>query len=1079
MRPVTTEPDTGSEGRDASEAASDVMRRDEVRAEAASDEATTQNGCGCGSGGCGDGANAGQANAGAEAHTDAAAESAIGDTNRRDFLKVLGVGGVGAAAAACGPPHFADKLLPRLVHEQEIIPGVSDTFATVLPDAGPEPLAIHASVRDGRVLKLEGNPDFPTNRGRLSAIAQSALQDLYDPDRVPNPRRRVASGAAVEGEAGEAAAATFQNATWDEAVAALGAAVQQGGAVLLTGAVTGTASDFYAEWAAATGAEHVSFETFEFGALRGAHQVVFGQDVIPQYDLAAADRIVSFGADFLGTWLAPVELSAGFSAARDIEAGRHAKFTFVGPRLSLTGTNADDWIEARAGTEGALALAVAAVVAQRRGVALPSGVAAFTPEAVAEATGVDAEKIRSLGEELADASAPIALPPGFAAQGPEALEAHTAVATLNQVLGAEGRTMHLDRGLNRGATASFADMTELIGRMRGGQVRTLIVAGANPVFGLPAAAGFGEALGDVADVFALSSHMDETTSAAGWVLPTHHALESWGDAEPRAGVYALGQPLMNPIFDTRQREDILLEVATIAGAGDALGAADYATYLRNAWSARVRDEAGWLNALRGGGVYDAAVADATAAGGSATSDATGAVSGAPGGTPSFSQPSPQSGTQLVVYPTVQFYDGRGANRSWMQELPDPITRAAWNSWVEIHPDMAESLGVEHGDVVEVRSDAGAVQAPVFVYRGLRPDTVAIPIGQGHTAYGRNAAGRGVNPLDLLPATADPGSGTLAFAGTTVQVTPTGERARLIHTQGSDTDFGREIAQVLNVDQAMTEIQEHRIDLAELVENAWDSDPNSPYRWGMTIDLNACTGCGACVTACYAENNIPTVGEDLVAMRREMSWMRVYHFYEEKADGGFHTVHLPQLCQHCGDAPCEPVCPVYATYHNPEGLNVQVYNRCVGTRYCSNNCPYKVRRFNWFEYEFPYPLNLQLNPDVTVRSKGVMEKCTFCVQRINRAKLDAKEEGRTVADGEVTTACQQGCPANAIVFGNLKDPNSQVSQIAKSARGYRMLDEIGTRPAITYLHDVTHAELAETGHGEEHVAEDSADEGDGH
>jgi molybdopterin-containing oxidoreductase family iron-sulfur binding subunit len=998
------------------------------------------------------------------------------------------VGGVGAAATACGPPHFADKLLPRLVQEQEIIPGVSDTYATVLSDAGPEPLAIHASVRDGRVLKLEGNPDFPTNRGRLSAIAQSALQDLYDPDRVPNPRRRTTGGTGAEGtegEAGEAAAAQFQDATWDEAIAALSAALQQGGAtILLTGAVTGTASDFYGQWATAMGGEHVAFETFDYSALRGAHLAVFGRDVIPHYDLAAADRIVSFGADFLGTWLAPVELSAGFSAARDIEAGRHAKFTFVGPRLSLTGTNADDWIEARAGTEGAVALAVASVVAQQRGMAPPSGVAQFTPESVAEATGVDAERIRSLGEELAAASAPIAMPPGVEAQGPDAFEAHAAVATLNQLLGAEGRALHLDGGPNRGATASFADVMTLIRRMRGGQVRTLIVAGTNPVFGLPAAAAFREALANVPNVFALSSHMDETAAAAGWVLPTHHALESWGDAEPRTGVFALGQPLMNPIFDTRQREDILLQVATITGAGDAFGAADYATYLRNAWGARVGDEAGWLDALRGGGVYDAAGADEAdgtsaaevaaalyAASARQAAAARVATSAPPTGTPSFSQPSPRSGTQLVMYPTVQFYDGRGANRSWMQELPDPITRAVWNSWVEMHPDMAESLGVEHGDVVEIRSEAGAVQAPVFVYRGIRSDTVAIPMGQGHTAYGRNAAGVGVNPLDLLSATADPNSGALAFAGTTVQVTSTGEHARLIHTQGSDTDLDREIALALNVDQALTEIQEHHVDLTELVENAWDSDPNSPYRWGMTIDLNACTGCGACVTACYAENNIPTVGEEMVALRREMSWMRVYRFYEETADGGFQIVHQPQLCQHCGDAPCEPVCPVYATYHNPEGLNVQVYNRCVGTRYCSNNCPYKVRRFNWFEYEFPYPLNLQLNPDITVRSKGVMEKCTFCVHRINRAKLDAKEEGRPVADGEVTTACQQGCPANAIVFGNLKDPNSQVSQIARRARGYHQLEELGTRPAITYLADVTHAELADTGHGEEHADEE--------
>jgi molybdopterin-containing oxidoreductase family iron-sulfur binding subunit len=1011
-------------------------------------------------------------------------QSSTGGTNRREFLKVLGVSGAGAATFACGPPRFADKLLPHLVQQEEIVPGVSDTYATVLPDAGPEPLAVHAAVRDGRVLKLEGNPDFPTNRGRLSAIAQSALQDLYDPDRVKQPVRRgpdASAGSEGSGnEAGEGAPATpFQNTTWDEATAALVAAVQGGGTVLLTGAVTGTASDFYSQWASALGAEHIAFETFEYSAIRQAHQAVFGRDVIPRYDLASADRIVGFGADFLGTWLAPVELAAGFSAARDVDAGRHAKFTFVGPRLSITGTNSDQWIKARAGTEGAVALAVATVVAQARGVSLPAGVPSHTPESVADAAGVDASQIRALAEELAGANAAVALPPGFEAQGPGALEAHAAVAILNQVLGAVGRTVYLEGGPNRGETASFADMANLIARMQSGQVRTLIVAGANPLFGLPASTGFAEALGNVANVFALASHFDETAAAATWVLATHHALESWGDAEPRVGTHALGQPLMNPIFDTRQREDILLRVATAVGAAGAFGAADYATYLRAAWTDRVGDEAGWLGALRAGGSYDEASGNVAAdEDNSADAVSTGAADDAPAGTmPSFAQPAAPSGTQLVVYPTVQFYDGRGANRSWMQELPDPITRAAWNSWVEMHPDMAGELGVEHGDVVEVRSDAGVVEAPVYLYPGIRPDTVAIPIGQGHTAYGRNAQGVGVNPLNLLPATADPASGALAFAGTSVQVTATGEHVRLIKTQGNDTDLDREIAEVLNIDQALTEIEEHPVDLAEMVEAAWDSDPNSPYRWGMTIDLNSCTGCGACVTACYAENNIPTVGEEQVALRREMSWMRVYRFYEETEDDGFHTIHQPQLCQHCGDAPCEPVCPVYATYHNPEGLNVQVYNRCVGTRYCSNNCPYKVRRFNWFEYEFPYPLNLQLNPDITVRSKGVMEKCTFCVQRINRAKLDAKEEGRTVADGEVTTACQQGCPAEAIVFGNLKDPNSRVSQIARGARGYHMLDEIGTRPAITYLRDVTHAHLAETGHGADAGAA-HADEGEG-
>jgi len=398
----------------------------------------------------------------------------------------------------------------------------------------------------------------------------------------------------------------------------------------------------------------------------------------------------------------------------------------------------------------------------------------------------------------------------------------------------------------------------------------------------------------------------------------------------------------------------------------------------------------------------------------------------------------------------------------MQEFPDVVTKAVWNAWVEIHPETAGPLGVETGDLVQVTTAGGSVTAPAYVFKGIRPDTLAVPLGQGHSAYGRTAAGRGFNALDLLDGTPDLRSGALAYAGASATLTATGQRGKLVIMQGHDYDLDREIAEIINVHD-VPNAMEHQVDLTTLVEAAFDSDPQSPYRWGMSIDLNACTGCGACVTACYSENNLPVVGEDLCGQGREMSWMQIMRYYEETEEG-FQAVHFPTLCQQCGDAPCEPVCPVYAAYHTPEGLNAQIYNRCVGTRYCANNCPYKVRRFNWFTYEFPYPLNLQLNPDVTVRSKGVMEKCTFCVQRINKAKMDAKDEGRLVEDGEIQTACMQSCPTQAIVFGNLKDPASRVSRKAKGARGYAMLDELNTRPAITYLKSVTHAALPEGAHG---------------
>ncbi len=953
---------------------------------------------------------------------------------------------------ACGPPNFADKLIPQLVQDETVTPGVSDTYATVLPDVGPEVVPVHAQVRDGRVLTLGPNPTVDGGAAGISALTHSALQDLYDPDRVPGPIRHNGPDA--------------ESATWGAAIEALTNAIRVGGAVVLTGRVTGTTGAFLAEWARAMNVRHLSWEPFSHDAVNAGTASVFGGAGTPRFDLSTADYLVSFGADFLGTWLAPTQLAADFSIARDIDAHRHAKFTFVGPRMSLTGVNADSWIELRLGAEGTFAAAVTGLVAEARGASLAASFPEVSPEEAAAAADVSVEAVTHLAEELAAASNPAAIPPGLESQGADAAAVHAIVAELNRILGAQGRTVFPGGGTPTGTNTTFADLQNLVTEITSGQVRTLIVAGCNPVYALPAALGFAEAVGQVDNSFAITPHLDETAAASDWVLPCHHALESWSDAELAGGGMALGQPLMHPIFDSRQREDILLDVAGAVGLDTDFGGADYATVLRNAWIGRLGTEEAWLDALRLGGASAEAWQDGET---SATNDA-GSPATEFGG---LSTPSAGDAMHLVVYPTAQFLDGRGANRSWMQELPDAITKAVWASWVEMHPDTATGLGVETGDLVRVTSSTGSVEAPAYVYKGIRRDTVAIPLGQGHTAYGRNAEGRGVNPLDLIPAAADPSSGVMAYAGTEVTVEAAGRGGRLVITQGSLDDHDREIVYSLNVEDALHAVEEHEVDLVAMVEEAWDSDPNSPYRWGMVIDLNACTGCGACVTSCYSENNIPTVGEREAALRREMSWLRIHRFEEETEDG-YQNVQQPMLCQHCGDAPCEPVCPVYATYHNPEGLNVQVYNRCVGTRYCANNCPYKVRRFNWYNYSdsFEYPLNLQLNPDITVREVGVMEKCTMCVHRINGAKIAAKEDGRLLEDGEVVTACQASCPTNAITFGNLKDPESAVSLKAKSARGYHVLGELGVRPAITYLEDVTHRAVVSAHHGaaeEDHEA----------
>jgi molybdopterin-containing oxidoreductase family iron-sulfur binding subunit len=585
-------------------------------------------------------------------------------------------------------------------------------------------------------------------------------------------------------------------------------------------------------------------------------------------------------------------------------------------------------------------------------------------------------------------------------------------------------------------------------------------------------------VGAVPFTVAITDRLDETARLANLVLPDRHFLESWGDANPRPGLWSVQQPAMRPVphFDARPGGDILLAAAR--GLGQDLGAETFYDYLRVRWSERhaASGSAGesfdsfWREALRLG-VVELPIEEVAVP-----------TLQVPDRVLAFEPPVLDGeGLALLVPPSSRFGDGRGANRSWLQELPDPVSKISWHSWVELHPDTATDLGVRTGDVVRVTSPHGEVTVPVWTYPGIRPGAASISMGSGHTSFGRFADGNGVNPMVLLPGEVEQTSGAVVHLATRVQIEPTGDWRRIATVAGADEQHERDIAPAVALETLVADgLHQEEAHLEELqgvggfVPTETDGAPaafplegarhgeydiEGTVRWAMAIDLDKCTGCSACVTACQSENNVAVVGESQIMMGRDLQWIRLERFYEEvhaDAPGPLDIRFLPMLCQHCGNAPCEPVCPVYAAYHTPDGLNAQIYNRCVGTRYCANNCPYKVRVFNWFSFsDVPEPLNWQYNPDVTVRGQGVMEKCSFCVQRIRQAEHRVALEGSTLVDGDVIPACQQSCPAEAIVFGNIRDPNSRVAQVTQNERTYRVLDAlINTQPAVSYLRKVT-------------------------
>jgi anaerobic selenocysteine-containing dehydrogenase/Fe-S-cluster-containing dehydrogenase component len=997
-------------------------------------------------------------------------------TSRRSFLKVLGAASATTAVAACSS-NTGEELIPYLVHPDETVAGVSNYYASTCRECAAG-CGLLLEVRDGRTFKVEGNPDHPVNRGALCSRGQASVQGLYNPDRYRQPMLR---------KDGRLTPISWTQATTllTQQLASVQGAGKAGGAVFINQHETGSFPGFLDAWLEGYGMPpHLSYAALADGAVIAANKQSYGV-AWPWLDFTAAKIVVSFSADFLETWGASVPQQLSFADAR-AKGADAPRVIYVGPRRSLTGMNADQWIPCKPGSELAIANALGGT---------------GSVEQAAQTADVPAATLQVLATALAGA------PSLLLAGG--STELALAVNALNQKFGNVGRSVLPAQPIEsfEGMTTD-AELTDAVERMRAGQVPVLFVRGANPVFTSPRSAKLAEAMSKVPFKVSFSSYPDETTELCDLVLPDHHAIESWGDAQPMSGVISLQQPGMDPVYDTRATADVLL---ALSKTNPKLAAARPAANYREHLISRYPGGTTAFTAALMKGIGNGTIAGQRPRRGAvATTRAAANIANTSGD------------FFLVVYPSPLLEDGSGANKPWLQEIPDPVTKVCWQTVIEVGTSAAARLAIDPGDVLRVETAAGAITAPAFVYPGLRGDTIAVAFGRGHTAYGRYAQNVGVNPGDLLPLAFDARSGAQAWTSTKAKVTKTGDFVPLVSAEGSARQHGRGVAQAVDARdlnrtepaevpvspvKGNEESEEHmpgdasheflpglRAPVAQDAQGDLPSDDNlkgmydpkhwsgmAKRRWAMTIDLARCTGCSACVTACYAENNIPTVGarhqssataglEGLpganILRGREMAWIRLERFYEggETLDENFETRFVPMLCQHCGNAPCEPVCPVYATYHSPDGLNVQVYNRCVGTRYCSNNCPYKVRYFNWFgygeparpQYAWPERMNWQLNPDVTVRGKGVMEKCSMCVQRIRESEHRAKLEGRALVADEFTTSCAQACPSNAITFGDAADPAWSVTKLIADKRGYHVFEELNTFTAVVYLKKINHS-----------------------
>jgi Fe-S-cluster-containing dehydrogenase component/anaerobic selenocysteine-containing dehydrogenase len=986
---------------------------------------------------------------------------------RRDFLTIMGASMAMTSFACVRRP--MTKIIPYVVKPDEVTPGVANYYASTDPESGS---GLLVRTREGRPVKIEGNPDHPVSRGKASAQQQASLLSLYDPERLRAPAK-VEAGVSLP-------------LSWGEADAQLAEALKGAKTVrvlsrpMLSPSLRRVTKEFLAAFSSGRTIEYRSLEEED---LAEAQEASYGGAVIPRYRFDKADVVVSLGADYLGTWVSPVEHASDWATRRRLSSKSHSSakmsklYTFE-PMMTITGAQADERYPVQPSDMVKVGMAVAheLIVKKRRTsfASNPTVVASlrsYSPAKVAKelGNGITEAKIGEIADNLWKARGSSLVVAGSAqTKSEEGLQLQVAANLLNSALENEGSTVD---GLAspRQARGDYRDVARLVREMEQGKVDALLIHDLNPMYDLPAEVGFEAAAAKVGTVVHFSDRLNETSMKAGYVLPLSHYLEDWGDAEPRKDLFSLQQPTVSPLFDTRGFGEALIALgrAGVKVSGLASRAKNWHEYVKGAWRETLFSrfgggksfEAFWVKVVQKG-VLDAR-------GSKANSSSPRRFKAASLGLVSSSTAS-RDGLQFVTYESMAMGDGRMANNAWLQEMPDPITTVTWDNFVAISPKLAHDRNLHTHDVVKLESGGKTIKLPVYVQPGVHPNVVAVAAGYGRELTGKVGSGVGARALDFATVKGN----RVVLSGHPVTLTKTGARYELAMTQGHHKTEGRPIVNDMTLDQFKSNpaTEDHTDPHLRMkkIPTMWTKHEYKKQKWGLSIDLNSCTGCGACVIACQAENNTPTVGRDRVRVGREMHWIRIDRYYSGSPDRP-DVLFEPMMCQHCDNAPCEVVCPVLATIHSDEGLNQMVYNRCVGTRYCQNNCPYKVRRFNFFDHwkDYKETMNMVWNPDVTVRSRGVMEKCTFCVQRINAARDAVRTERKRLRDGEVKTACQQTCPTDAITFGDLNDSKSRVSEMRNDQRNFRVLEILNTLPAVSYLSKVRNKEEEEHSHGEHH------------